>query len=296
MRFQIVPYNTNSASARLLRETLRRKGHQAVFVTENSPRVRDALNDNRDLSGYNFIQWGASILNDTLPSATIKTQNRFYGFGVGHHLTNKATFFRTFGRMSHGIINYLPPFFATVDSALTYMRGVGDNRGSQYPGLVERQTVTGTNGEGILFLKAGEAPTNRGRLWVCYKKKTKEFRVHVVNGVIIHAQVKKIPAETMARTNAADRIDRFTLRNFDNGWRFTSIPLTELPRNVITAAETFIAANIYFSRDSANIYALDIVFNERDGGSAYILEANRAPGLSEVTVEKYADYFISNGV
>lgn len=294
MQFSIIPYNVRSASAKLLKRTLQRKGHSAIFLGQTSPRVDRLLSEDRTLTGHNFILWGGTTLNGWVPPAVMTENNRFFGTGTASHLTNKREFFNTF-RSSDIVSPYLPRVFYNLDDANSFLHGA-NQAGTRYPVLVERQVLNGTNGDGILFLKNTDTATRLANLWTQYIRKTHEYRVHVVGNDIIHTQIKKIPTASLAGVTEEAKQDIFTLRNFDNGWRYSTD--TDLPGPVFTAASSFISA-INRKRTTGvhipDVYALDIVYNSRHA-CAYILEANRAPGLSEVTVEKYADAFIANGV
>ena len=102
----------------------------------------------------------------------------------------------------------------------------------------------------------------------------REYRVHVINGKVIHRQRKFFPDEAPAPGTEADRV-----RNFDNGWRYNHLermygPAVALARDIMP---------------SSMWGAVDII---RYGDTVKVLEVNTAPGLDhESTLKAWADAF-----
>jgi len=118
-------------------------------------------------------------------------------------------------------------------------------------------------------------PLVRAPLYVKYKKKRKEFRVHVFKDSVIDICEKR----KFRRERRPDCFDGF-IRNHDNGWVFARDnvqPPADLNELAIGACR---AVGLDFG-------AVDIIWNEREMKS-YLLEVNTAPGLEGTTLKKYA--------
>lgn len=135
-----------------------------------------------------------------------------------------------------------------------------------------RKLLRSHSGRGIIVLEnATITPETRCQLYVKYKKKKREYRVHVFDGKVIDVQQKK-------KRKDADIIST-TIRNFDNGWVYCREGV-ELPDDAGEIAVKAVSClGLVFG-------AVDIIWNERDNKS-YVLEVNTAPGLCGSTVEVY---------
>ena len=112
------------------------------------------------------------------------------------------------------------------------------------------------------------------QLYTKYKKKKKEFRVHVFRGAVVDVAEKR-------RRNKAARPEHFDgyIRNHGNGWVFCRDDITR-PADLDQLAVAAVRAL------GLDFGAVDIIWNERDNKS-YVLEVNTAPGLEGTTLEKY---------
>ncbi len=140
--------------------------------------------------------------------------------------------------------------------------------------VVCRTVLNGHSGRGIVLVdtvdKLVQAP-----LYTKYKKKRKEFRVHVFkNQVIDVAEKRKRKIE-----HRPPDFDGY-IRNLANGWVFCRDNVTK-PADLDGLA---IAACNALGLDFG---AVDIIWNERDN-KCYVLEVNTAPGLQGTTLENYA--------
>lgn len=115
------------------------------------------------------------------------------------------------------------------------------------------------------------------KVFTKYKKKTKEFRVHVFNNEIIDIQQK-------CRKRGFENRDN-QIRNYKNGWIYCRNNI-EIPEDLKQLALDSVKALSY------NQGAADIIWNEKEN-KCYILEVNTAPGLSNNTLEKYKQAFIN---
>lgn len=137
-----------------------------------------------------------------------------------------------------------------------------------------RLHTTGSGGEGIVVLRKGdevpEAP-----LYVRYIPKREEYRVHVFCGSAIHVQQKR------RRSGVEQSADEKLIRNYDNGWVFCNVDLTQVDPSLLELAVKACAAL------GLDFGALDMVKSNHDG-EYYVLECNTAPGLDSPTaIQKY---------
>lgn len=141
-----------------------------------------------------------------------------------------------------------------------------------------RTSLTGSGGEGILPLRAGDTVPD-APLYVRYIPKKLEYRVHVVNGAAIFAQLKK------RRSDAEQTKDQKLIRNYDNGWVFCPAPLDEVSQEVKDVAIRAVAGL------GLDFGAVDLVV-ANGNNSPVALEVNSAPGLaSPRLIQAYADAF-----
>jgi D-alanine-D-alanine ligase-like ATP-grasp enzyme len=120
-------------------------------------------------------------------------------------------------------------------------------------------------------------------LYVQYKKKRHEYRVHVFGNqntgwsVIDVTQKKKRKGFENVNTK---------IRNHKNGWIYAREGIIEpkdLRQQALNAA---FCANLPFA-------AIDIIWNELED-KCYVLEVNTAPGLDGTTLSNYTDAFVKD--
>jgi len=142
-----------------------------------------------------------------------------------------------------------------------------------WPLTVARATLTGHSGQGITVHEQGQELPNV-RLYTKYQKKTYECRVHVFNGKVIDAQVKRKRV-----TNAEETETDPYVRNIHTGWVYCREDYT-LPE---AATELAIAAVACLGLDFG---AVDLIYNKHHD-KFYLLEVNTAPGLEGTTLTNY---------
>lgn len=151
---------------------------------------------------------------------------------------------------------------------------VADNWEKTY---LARYILNGHSGAGIRIIEPGEihppAP-----LYVMYKKKKHEYRVHVFNGEVIDITQKK-------KRKGAEFLDT-KIRNHKNGWVYAREDITEPEDLRQQAARAMYAVGLKFG-------AVDLIWNELENKS-YVLEINTAPGLTGATLEKYAQAIVKD--
>ncbi len=151
--------------------------------------------------------------------------------------------------------------------------------------VVARALLNSHSGKGIT-LHNGEnsdlnpyfVPLPDVPLYVKYKKKAEEYRVHVFKGKIIDVAQKK-------KRKGAENVDT-KIRNHQNGWVYCRENLTE-PHDLRTQA--------LLAADATGLVhgAIDVIYNKHEN-KCYVLEINTAPGITGTTVQKYVDAFIGD--
>lgn len=176
---------------------------------------------------------------------------------------NKLTAFRKFREAGLAI----PEFTSSYEEAMGWFND--DDI------VVCRTLLTAHSGRGIVLAsrESGRAIV-RAPLYVKYKKKRKEFRVHVFQNQVIDICEKR----HFRRERRPEHFDGF-IRNHDNGWVFA--------RDGVVAPGDINALAIGACRATGlDFGAVDIIWNEREN-KCYLLEVNTAPGLEGTTLKKY---------
>lgn len=176
---------------------------------------------------------------------------------------NKLSAFRKFREAGLAI----PEFTTSYDEALGWFNA-GDC-------VVCRTLLNAHSGRGIVLAsqESGRALV-RAPLYVKYKKKRKEFRVHVFQGQVIDVCEKR----RFRRERRPEHFDGF-IRNHINGWVFARDNVVSPPDMAALSIGACRATGLDFG-------AVDIIWNERENKS-YLLEVNTAPGLEGTTLKKY---------
>jgi glutathione synthase/RimK-type ligase-like ATP-grasp enzyme len=144
--------------------------------------------------------------------------------------------------------------------------------------VLSRTMLNSHSGRGIYINRPqedGRLPIREAPLYVLYKRKKKEFRVHVFNGTVIDVAEKR-------KFNTTRRPIDFNnlVRNHDNGWSFCRESIQE-PGDLRQLAISSVACL------GLNFGACDIIWNEKEN-KCYTLEVNTAPGLEGTTLERYS--------
>lgn len=148
--------------------------------------------------------------------------------------------------------------------------------------FLARTKLNGHSGQGIIIVEPDDFHVPHAPLYVQYKKKRHEYRVHFFkhkNGYeIIDVTQKK-------KRKGFENVDT-KIRNHKNGWVYCREGIIE-PNDLRTQAlNTANAVGLAFG-------AVDLIWNEKENKS-YVLEVNTAPGLVETTLHKYAQAFIKD--
>lgn len=253
MRKFILPYRAGSSSARTLAEAL---GGQRIRLEGSRyvPRREDLL-----------INWGnASEGFGELADRV----NRVGGRTMNHprdvtSTVDKGIFFETMRNHSPDLI---PRFW----------RNANDIPDDAFP-IVCRTVLRGSGGAGIVIADT-RSDLVPARLYVEYKKKLYEYRVHASQESIISVQQKRRRNEADLPAEREPRI-----RNLQNGYVFCREDVHYDQGLIIAAQDALRTFNLDFG-------AVDVIYNQREG-RYYVLEINTAPGLEGQTIEDYKTFF-----
>lgn len=144
--------------------------------------------------------------------------------------------------------------------------------------VVARTVLNGHSGRGIVLCdSSGNHPLAQAPLYVKYKKKRKEFRVHVFQERVIDVAEKR---RRRVGQEGRPQFDGY-VRNLVNGWVFCR-------DNIVRPADLDQLAIAACRALGLDFGAVDIIWNERDN-KCYVLEVNTAPGLQGTTLTNYAN-------
>ena len=253
-RIVIIPYKMGSKSARLLRNTLRKQQKKPVlYVSPNSltyqPRWQDYV-----------INWGGSKEWPWMNYTDKK---------LWEDVTNKHYFFEkvsAWNKISEHKVN-IPEWTTDPNVAKTW----GEN-------VVCRTILTGHSGKGIVLGTVVPAP-----LYVMYKKKRHEYRVHFAKKdgwqyeIIDITQKKKRKGFENVNTK---------IRNHQNGWIYARENIF-IPHDLkAQATQAAVVSDLPFG-------AVDLIWNEHED-KCYVLEINSAPGIEGTTLQNYVNFFLKD--
>lgn len=143
--------------------------------------------------------------------------------------------------------------------------------------VVSRTKLTSHYGNGIVMLYEGSEWVN-APLYTVYKKKRREYRVHVMKGHAFDVQQKR-------RRTEAEEVD-FQVRSYFNGWVYVR-------ENVTIPFELFALAESAVNALGLDFGAVDIIWNRKED-KCYVLEVNTAPGLEGMTLINYIQEIETN--
>ena len=266
MRIKLYPYKVASESARSLKNALIARWalnatpptvNAPLIITQDSPRTRP--------SGDVVINWG----NSTRPE-NFEWQS--------HDLNHPDSVKRAANKLvtlnclaSHDVPT--PDFTNDPLEALDWA--------AHGHTIVIRHRLNAHSGEGIeLFTEDDYFAENNmpvAPLYVKYKKKRSEYRVHVFGDDIIDIQEKR---KQIALTSDRNELQS-KIRSHANGWAFCREDLN-IPDNLASIARNAVRAL------DLDFGAVDIIYNQREN-QCYVLEVNTAVGLEGSTVGFYAD-------
>lgn len=259
-RIIIIGYKIGSASVRALAQALREKVKQKVLRVN-----KDSITYKNKPTDY-VINWGVSRYK---PNHTVA------------YVQNKLYFFRTIQKYNDTHKDY-PDCHVNIPE-WTEDKDVAQQWIDDQQMVVGRKLLNSHSGNGIILFDSETITTNvECPLYVKYKKKKSEFRVHVFSK-------DDGPLEVIDVTQKKKRKDfdgeiNTKIRNHKNGWVYCRENITE-PHDLRTQAlRAAILCGIKHG-------AVDVIYNEKENKS-YVLEINSAPGIEGTTLEKYVSAFI----
>lgn len=146
--------------------------------------------------------------------------------------------------------------------------------------VVARYLLRSHSGKGISIITSENIHETHpiAKLYVQYKKKKHEYRVHIFNGKVIDITQKKRKAGFENRNNQ--------IRNHQNGWVYCRDNVY-IPEGMESLALAACSALGLLSG------AVDIIWNEKEN-KCYCLEVNSAPGIEGTTCKKYTNEIIAS--
>jgi glutathione synthase/RimK-type ligase-like ATP-grasp enzyme len=138
-----------------------------------------------------------------------------------------------------------------------------------------RQLLNSSCGKGIVVLENPLTDPEEALdcpVFTKYKKKKREFRVHVFAGTVVAVLEKRRKKEFQGERDTK-------IRNLANGYVFCQ-EVVNVPEGL---RELALAASQVSSSDFAGV---DIGFNERSN-ELFIIEVNSAPGITGTNIHKY---------
>ena len=142
-----------------------------------------------------------------------------------------------------------------------------------------RQLLNASCGKGIVVYDVGctpEVPTCP--VYTLYRKKKREFRVHVFNNVVVRVTEKKL-------RSGWDGPRDSKIRNLDNGFVFCHCEeepegLRELAVNAAACVQS-------------SFRGVDIGYNEKHN-QLFVIEVNSAPGMQGTTLSSYINAIVAS--
>lgn len=262
-RFVIIGYNKFSASVKLLTNALKTKQNKPVLrVSKNSTKYQPRYSD------Y-IINWGCSKNWDFI---TLDNKD-------GHqYAINKLDFFKKIFKWNSDNQLY-PNTFVNIPEWTE-----NENIASQWKSMVVcRKLLSGHSGAGIVLHENGDnTKLPKAPLYVAYKKKKHEYRVHFFK----KADGSYTVIDVAQKKKRKDVEQNHQIRNHANGWIYAREDLQipqDLHEQAIRAAT---AVGLKFG-------AVDLIWNEKENKS-YVLEINTAPGITGTTLDCYTNAFIKD--
>jgi len=254
-RVIIVPYNNRSISAKKLQHELKQYLDLPVLqISKNSTTYQPRWND------Y-VINWGCS---KEWPWINLNPK-------VGHATcVNKLTFFREISKNPE--IN-LPEWTEDKEQAKNWKTT-----------FLARTKLNGHSGEGIIIVDDNTQYIPTAPLYVKYKKKKHEYRVHFFKEKETNT-IHIIDTTQKKKKIGAPNLDT-KIRNYKNGWIYARENITK-PDDLHT--QTLLTATAV----DLDFGAVDLIWNEHEN-KCYVLEVNTAPGLIGTTLNMYTQAIVQD--
>jgi glutathione synthase/RimK-type ligase-like ATP-grasp enzyme len=141
-----------------------------------------------------------------------------------------------------------------------------------------RKTLNGSNGAGIEIYDATNPNVGQCLVYTQYKKKKREFRVHIFRNKVIAIVEKRKKGDHEGPSDPR-------VRNLANGYVFCqTVELT--PALEARIKEVALKASMVCSK--SDFRGVDLCYNEH-ANDVFIVEVNSAPGIEGTNVQTYCD-------
>lgn len=286
MSFFVYPYKTGSASAKSIAAAL----HIPLLRREGSKFIGSPTKT--------IINWGAQDVTSAVAAS------RMLNLPIRlREASNKRTFFSNILEYNATALPEfqipIPTVFFSYSDAYSYWQHMqSEGNGGT---IVARTILNGHSGAGIHLLTTQQdwaafqgTPCN---LFTVYIKKLSEYRLHFTDFSSLTPTVAGAPKlffvqRKALKTDALNQINSVSahkVRNLANGYVYVNEGgELDVPFAVTNAASNYLKYNK--SKSKLNFGALDIIYVKKYN-KAYVLEVNTAPGLSGLTINKYAEQF-----
>lgn len=258
-KVKIFPWNPKSNGARELSSEL------GVKRLKNEGSIFKGTRD------HTIINWGSSEIPFSVQGSA-RIVNRPEKVS---RVSNKLLFFQD--QSSKGSAR-IPEFTPSREKAISWVR-----EGKR---VLARTKLRASGGKGIVFIEDDLSNWINAELYVVYKPKKSEFRIHIILGDVVTVQKKVLRKVDDVGNNIDPKTIDFRIRNVANGFIFQRQNI-EVPNDIVEQAQKAIEAS------GLDFGAVDVIWNEKEG-SAYVLEINCAPGLEGTTIQEYAEAFRNN--
>lgn len=141
-----------------------------------------------------------------------------------------------------------------------------------------RHLLNSSCGKGIEVLEKG-MPISVAPVYTVYKKKKREFRVHIYKDTVVATTEKK-------RRKDWDGVQDTKIRNLANGYVFCQ-EVDNPPAGLLDLAKAAAQISPSFFR------GVDIGYNEKEN-QLFVIEVNSAPGIQGTNIEKYVKEILKN--
>jgi len=240
-KIKIFPYKMGSRSATAIAKALEVK---KVYPNRNY----------KPKTNHLILNWGCSTKPNWYANIYNNILNRC------DYVQNAVDKIKALQTMSEaGVITV--PFTTSYDEAILW----GDGK------VVERNIISGTQGEGIVIPDTIEEVNIGSPLYTEMITNAREYRVHVFNGEVIDLQQKK-------RRSGLEESPSGKIKNSINGWVYCRDGITQPPECIRQQAILAVKSL------GLDFGAVDILSKS---GQTYVLEVNTSPNLEGTTLTNY---------
>lgn len=248
MRPIFYPYNMRSRSCRLLARSF--PNSRRVWPDRNYKPHRNHI----------IVNWG----NTTLPDWGLMAWQQWVNpIDAVRLASSKLLSFQLWKEVGVSIPEFTTSYHEAYDWGtpvmVRHLTRANSGRGAVFVDRDERELLLGSQSTAPLYVR--------------YMKKSREERVHIMNGEVIDVQAKRVRRDSEG--------NNFQIRNYGNGWVFCR-------DNVADCVRRDELASLAVSQLGLDFGAVDMIYNAYYD-RWYVLEVNTAPGLEGSSVDVYHD-------